>query len=105
MEWTLQDGEVQKPVTGGARTGEADMKTVVSAAVSLGLTAKGYEVQRAPRRGLRAMMVIIDPLTGGTAVAMVAGAGPGIAVMAGSEANMKEVPGNEDAKLAPTTQT
>ncbi len=25
MEWTVQDGEVRKPVTGGARTGEPDM--------------------------------------------------------------------------------
>ena len=48
------------------------------------------------------MTVIIDTLTGGSALAIAAGAGPGIAVMAGSEANMKEVTGNDDAKLAPT---
>ena len=53
-------------------------------------------------RPARAMTVITDPLTGGTAVAIVAGAGPGIAVMAGSEVNTKEVIGNDDAKLAPT---
>lgn len=35
------------------------------------------------------MMVITDPLTGGTAVAIVAGAGHGIAVMAGGEANKR----------------
>ena len=58
-----------------------------------------------PQRGWRAMMVITDLLTGGTAVAMVAGAGHGVAVMAGSEANMKDATGNDDAKLAPTRWT
>ncbi len=85
LEWTLQDGEVQKPVRGGARTGEATLKSVVSAAVSRRSTAKGHEVQRASRRGRCAMMVITEPLTGGTAVAIVVGAGDGSAVMACSE--------------------
>lgn len=49
LEWTLQDGEVQKPVRGGARTGEANLKSVVLAAVSRRSTAKGHEVRG--RRG------------------------------------------------------
>ena len=132
LERTLQDGEVRRPVMGKARTGKAKANRVVSATgvtgedgVSEGddaeggepsettrqarqavrsrsVAAKGHEVQRAPRRGLRAMTVIIDTLTGGTAAAIAAGAGQGITVMAGSEANMKEVTGNDDAKLAPT---
>ena len=132
VERTLQDGEVQRPVTGEARSGEAKAERVVSATgvteedgVSecddaeggkpsettrrsrqavrpTSLAAKGHEVQRAPRRGRRAMTVIIDTLTGGSALAIAAGAGQGIAVMAGSEANMKDVTGNHDAKLAPT---
>ncbi|MDE2978242.1 MAG: hypothetical protein OXU63_12070 [Acidobacteriota bacterium] len=33
VEWTVQDGEVRKPVTGEARTGEANTEPVVSATV------------------------------------------------------------------------
>jgi len=49
VERTVQEGEVQKPVRGGARTGEANLKSVVSAAVSRRSTAKGHDVRG--RRG------------------------------------------------------
>ena len=117
---------MREPVTGEARTGEAKMKSVVSAAVdgmsegddaeggepsetvrrarqavrSRSVAAKGHDVQGAPQRGQRAMTVITDRLTGG----IVAGAGQDIAVMDGSEVNMKHVTGNDDAKLAPATR-
>ena len=137
VERTVQDGEVQRPVTGEARTGEAKADRVVSATgfteadgVSecddaeggepsettrrarqavrrRSVAAKGHEVQRSARRGRRAMMVITDRLIGGTAFAIVAGAGQGIEVMADSEVNMKDVIGNDDhddAKPAPMTR-
>ena len=72
---------------------------------SRSVAAKGHDVQRAPRRSRRIMMVITDTLTGAEAEAIVAGAEHGTAVMAGSEVNMEEITGNDDAKLAPTTRT
>ena len=134
VEWTVQDGEVRKPVTGRARTGEANaepsvLATAVTEAdgVSEGDVAEGGEpsetarrtrqavgwrsgaadrldVQRVPRRSWCAMIVITDTLTGVTAVA-VTGAVQDIAVMVGSVVKMNGVTGNDDdAKLAPTTR-
>jgi len=134
VEWTVQDGEVRKRVTGGARSGEANTEPGVHTASvnkvdgvsksdvveggepsettrrtrqavgSRSGAADGFEVQRAPRSSCRAMIVITDTLTGVTAVA-VTGAVQDIAVMVGSVVNMNGVTGNDDdAKLAPTTR-
>ena len=60
VEWTVQDGEVRKPVTGRARTGEANaepsvLATAVTEAdgVSAGDVAEGGEPSETARRTRR----------------------------------------------------
>ena len=132
VEWTVQDGEVRKRVTGGARSGEANTEPGVHTASvnkvdgvsksdvveggepsettrrtrqavgSRSGAADGFEVQRAPRSSCRAMIVMTDTLT---AVAVTGGV-QDIAVMVGRVVNMNGVTGNDDdVKPAPTTRT
>ncbi len=61
MEWTVQDGEVRKPVTGEARTGEANMEpgvltTSVNEAdgVNAGDVAEGGEPSESARGAVHA---------------------------------------------------
>jgi len=85
VEWTVQDSAVRKVVTGGARTGDANMEPVVSAtgvteadgesddaettrrtrqAVGSRSGAAGrLDVQWAPQRCCHAMIVVTDTLT------------------------------------------
>ena len=62
MEWTVQDGEVRKPVTGGARSGEASTEPGVHTAsvneadgVSAGDVAEGGEPSESIRQTLQAV--------------------------------------------------
>ena len=91
---TLQDGEVRKPATSQARTGEADVERHVgtkgvsgsegnaktgAAGSASGLVrsgaADGFDSQWALRRRCRAMIVITDTLTGAIAAGTVTGTG------------------------------
>jgi len=61
VEWTVQDGEVRKPVTGEARTGEANTEPGVLTAsvneadgVSTGDVAEGGEPSETGRQALQA---------------------------------------------------
>ncbi len=135
MEWTVQDGEVRRPVTAKSAPGDAkaegrrrrraqrggrrergrrhgrrraERERTAGSASSRVTKRRGQRLRRAVGAAVKrhAMIVITDTLPGVVAVGVVTGTGQDIAVMVSRVVNMNGVTGNDDdAKPAPTTRT